>query len=58
MDILEALMANTGCTSSPVKVSTDDSVPELQSKHEESAGSFQPANKNMAATNGTQTHDH
>jgi len=51
-------MANTGCTSSPVKVSTDDSVPELQSKHEESAGSFQPANKNMAATNGTQTHDH
>ena len=42
----------------PVKVSTDDSVPESQSKHEESARSFQSANKNMAAANGTHTYDH
>ena len=38
----------------PVKVSTDDSVPESQSKHEESTRLFQPA-KNMVASNSTQT---
>ena len=35
-------------------MSTDDSVPESQSKHEESARLFQPA-KNMVASNSTQT---
>ena len=38
----------------PVKVSTDDSVPESQSKHEESARLFQPV-KNTVASNSTQT---